>query len=63
MNSRLQRVPVVAGSLVQQTFKGGSELVLRRREFQLVGVLKVVSRLSVLGVCAWAEYAALSWRL
>lgn len=34
----LQRVPVVARSLVQLTFKGGSELLLYRWEFQLVDV-------------------------
>ena len=37
VNGRLQRVPVVAGSLVQLTFKGGSKLLLRWK-FQLVGV-------------------------
>ena len=36
VNRRLPRVPVVAGSLIQLTFEGGSELVLYRREFQLV---------------------------
>ena len=38
VNRGLQRVPVVAGSLVQLTFEGGSEFVLYRREFELVGV-------------------------
>ena len=37
LNRRLQRVPVVAGSLIKLTLEGGSELVLYRREFQLVG--------------------------
>ena len=30
MKRRLQRVPVIAGSLVQLTFEGGSELLLYR---------------------------------
>ena len=38
VNRCLQRVPVIAGSLVQLTFEGGSELLLYRWEFQLVGV-------------------------
>lgn len=37
-NRRLQRVPVIAGSLVQLTSEGGSELLLYRWLFQLVGV-------------------------
>ena len=38
VNLPLQRVPVIAGSLVQLTFEGGSEHLLYRWEFQLVGV-------------------------
>ena len=38
VNRRLQRVLVVAGSLVRLTFEGGSELLLYRWEFQLVDV-------------------------
>ena len=38
VNRRLQRVPVVAGSVVPLTFEGGSELLLYRWKFQLVGV-------------------------
>ena len=38
MNRRLQRVLVVASSLVRLTFEGGSELLLCRWEFQLVDV-------------------------
>ena len=37
-NCRLQRVLVVAGSLVRLSFEGGSELLLYRWEFQLVDV-------------------------
>ena len=33
VNRRLQRVPVIAGSLVQLTFEGGSEHLLYRWEF------------------------------
>ena len=38
VNHRLQRVPVVASSLVQLTFEGGSERLLYIWEFQLVSV-------------------------
>mgnify|MGYP006973408805 FL=1 len=38
VSRRLQRVPIVGGSLVQLTFENGSELMLYRWEFQVVGV-------------------------
>ena len=38
VSRRLQRVPIVAGSLVQLTFENGSELSLYRWGFQLVRV-------------------------
>ena len=38
VNRCLQRVPVIAGSLVQLTSEGGSELLLYRWLFQLAGV-------------------------
>ena len=38
MNRRLQRVPVVTGSLFQLTSEGGSELLLYRWLFQHVDV-------------------------
>ena len=47
MNRRLQRVPVIAGSLVQLTFEGGSELFLYRWDFQLVGVKSFCNFLSL----------------
>ena len=47
MNRRLRRVPVIARSLVQLTFEGGSELFLYRWEFQLIGVKSFYNFLSL----------------
>ena len=47
VNRRLQRDPVVAGSLVRLTFKGGIELLFFKWEFQLFGVKSFCDFLSL----------------
>ena len=47
VNRRLQRVPVIAGSLVQLTFEGCSGFLLYRWKFQLVGVKSFCNFLSL----------------
>ena len=46
VNCHFQRVPVIAGFLVQLTFEGGSKLFLYRWEFHLVGVKSFCNFLS-----------------